>query len=131
MKAMPGPGASTLQSAKTPSDQSERILPLRSLSSDDGSLTGGGVPWLRCPVCGPMTTAGRIGHTLPFLIPRFRGAMSAAIALVAVELAAISSIRHSYLDTPFLAAALQVVVGASWSSWLAFSSAAASLLLQG
>ena len=79
--------------------------------SDDGSLTGRGVPWLRGSVCGLMTTAGGIGHTLPFLIPSFRIAMSGAIAVVAVELAAISYIRHRYMDTPFLAAAFQVVVG--------------------
>jgi hypothetical protein len=30
---------------------------------------------------------------------------------VAAELAAISFVRHRYMDTPFLAAAFQVVVG--------------------
>jgi hypothetical protein len=58
-----------------------------------------------------MTTAGGIGHTLPFLISDFRVATSAAVAIVAVELAAISFVRHRYMDTPFLAAAFQVVVG--------------------
>ena len=33
--------------------------------SDDGSLTGRGHPWVRGLVCGLMTTAGGIGHTLP------------------------------------------------------------------
>jgi VIT1/CCC1 family predicted Fe2+/Mn2+ transporter len=79
--------------------------------SDDGSLTGRGHPWVRGIVCGIMTTAGGIGHTLPFLIPSFRVAMSAAVAVVAVELAAISFVRHRYMDTPFLSAAFQVVVG--------------------
>jgi erythrin-vacuolar iron transport family protein len=79
--------------------------------SDDGSLTGRGHPWLRGLVCGLMTTAGGIGHTLPFLIPSFRLAMTAAVAVVAVELAAISYIRHRYMDTPLLSAAFQVVVG--------------------
>jgi erythrin-vacuolar iron transport family protein len=79
--------------------------------SDDGSLTGRGHPWLRGLVEGLMTTAGGIGHTLPFLIPNFRLAISAAIAVVACELMAISYIRHRYMDTPFLSAALQVVVG--------------------
>ncbi|HZT33760.1 MAG TPA: ferritin family protein [Bryobacteraceae bacterium] len=79
--------------------------------SDDGSLTGRGLPWVRGVVCGLMTTAGGIGHTLPFLIPVFRLAMSVAIAVVAVELAVISFIRHRYMDTPFLSAAMQVVVG--------------------
>ena len=79
--------------------------------SDDGSLTGRGHPWVRGIVCGMMTTAGGIGHTLPFLIASFRIATGAAVAVVAVELAAISFVRHRYMDTPFLAAAFQVVVG--------------------
>jgi rubrerythrin len=79
--------------------------------SDDGSLTGRGHPWLRGFVCGLMTTAGGIGHTLPYLIPDFRVATAVAVAIVAAELALISYIRHKYMDTPFLAAAFQVVVG--------------------
>ncbi len=79
--------------------------------SDDGSLTGRGQPLVRGTVCGLMTAAGGIGHTLPFLIHNFHLAMTAAVAVVAVELAAISFIRHRYMDTPFLSAAFQVVVG--------------------
>ncbi|HEY1360709.1 MAG TPA: ferritin family protein [Xanthobacteraceae bacterium] len=79
--------------------------------SDDGSLTGRGAPLVRGGVCGVMTTVGGLGHTLPFLIPNFWTATAVAIAVVAVELAAISYIRHRYMDTPFLAAAFQVVVG--------------------
>jgi hypothetical protein len=79
--------------------------------SDDGSLTGRGYPWVRGLVCGLMTTAGGIGHKLPFLIPQFRIAMLVAAAVVATELAAISYVRHRYMDTPFLSAAFQVVVG--------------------
>jgi erythrin-vacuolar iron transport family protein len=79
--------------------------------SDDGSLTGRGRPVLRGTVTGLMTTAGGIGHTLPFLIKDFRVAMSAAVAIVAVELAAIAYIRNRYMDTPFLSAAFQVVLG--------------------
>ena len=79
--------------------------------SDDGSLTGRGQPLLRGLICGLMTAAGGLGHSLPFLIPSFRAAISLAVAVVAVELAAISYIRHRYMDTPFLAAAFQVVVG--------------------
>ena len=33
------------------------------------------------------------------------------MGVVAVELAAISYIRHRYMDTPFLSAAFQVMVG--------------------
>ena len=79
--------------------------------SDDGSLTGRGHPWVRGVVCGLMTTAGGIGHTLPFLISDFKVATSVAAGVVAAELAAISYVRHRYMDTPFLAAAFQVVVG--------------------
>jgi erythrin-vacuolar iron transport family protein len=79
--------------------------------SDDGSLTGRGRPMLRGSVTGLMTAAGGIGHTLPFLISDFRIAMTFAVAVVAVELAAISYIRHRYMDTPLLSAAFQVVLG--------------------
>lgn len=79
--------------------------------SDDGSLTGRGHPWIRGVVCGLMTTAGGIGHTLPFLIPDFRLAMTAAIVVVAAELAAISWIRYKFMETPIFTATLQVVLG--------------------
>lgn len=79
--------------------------------SDDGSLTGRGHPWVRGLVCGLMTTAGGIGHTMPFLIPNFQIAFTTAVLVVAVELGLISYIRHRYMDSPFLTAALQVVVG--------------------
>jgi rubrerythrin len=79
--------------------------------SDDGSLTGRGAPLIRGTVCGAMTTLGGLGHTLPFLIPDFWLATIIAIGVVIVELAIISYIRFRYMDTPFLAAAFQVVVG--------------------
>jgi erythrin-vacuolar iron transport family protein len=79
--------------------------------SDDGSLTGRGHPWLRGTVCGLMTTLGGIGHTLPFLIPDFRVATALAIAVTLVELWVIAWVRARYMDTPFLQAAFQVVVG--------------------
>jgi erythrin-vacuolar iron transport family protein len=79
--------------------------------SDDGSLTGRGHPWARGLVCGLMTTAGGIGHTLPYLIPDFRIATGAAVGIVAVELAIISWIRHRYMDTPLVSATMQVVLG--------------------
>ena len=79
--------------------------------SDDGSLTGRGTPWLRGSVCGLMTTVGGIGHTLPYLVPEFWIATAIAIAVVIVELGVISWIRYRYMDTSFLAAAFQVMVG--------------------
>lgn len=79
--------------------------------SDDGKISGRGRPLIRGVVCGLMTTAGGIGHTLPFLIPNFAIAVWTALLVVAVELAAISWIRHRFLKSPWLVAALQVVIG--------------------
>lgn len=79
--------------------------------SDDGSLTGRGHPWTRGLICGLATALGGIGHTLPYLIPDFRLATGLAIAVVVLELWAISFIRARYMDTPFLRAAFQVVFG--------------------
>jgi erythrin-vacuolar iron transport family protein len=79
--------------------------------SDDGSLTGRGAPVVRGAVCGLMTAVGGLGHTLPYLIPHFFTATVLAFVVVALELAAISWIRTRYMDTPFLQAAFQVVVG--------------------
>ena len=79
--------------------------------SDDGSLTGRGSPWIRGPVCGLMTAVGGLGHTLPYLIPHFTTATIFAVIVVVIELGVISWIRMRYMDTPFLRAAFQVVVG--------------------
>ena len=79
--------------------------------SDDGSLTGRGRPIIRGAVTGVMTTAGGIGHTLPYLIQNFHAATTLAIIVVAIELAVISWVRQHYMDTPLLRAALQVVLG--------------------
>ncbi len=79
--------------------------------SDDGSLTGRGTPWIRGAICGAMTTIGGLGHTLPYLIPHFVTATLVAVAVVVVELCAISYIRYRYMDTPFLQATFQVVFG--------------------
>lgn len=79
--------------------------------SDDGELSGRGGPLLRGTICGFMTTAGGIGHTMPFLISNFRIAMMIAVGVVAVELAVIAWIRHRYMESPWLGATLQVVLG--------------------
>jgi rubrerythrin len=79
--------------------------------SDDGSLTGRGHPWMRGLVSGLMTALGGIGHTLPFLFPDFRTAMTAAVVVVLLELGVIAWIRNHYMDTPPLSAALQVGLG--------------------
>ena len=79
--------------------------------SDDGALTGRGSPVLRGLACGFMTTVGGLGHTLPYLIPEFFTATALAILVVIVELMAIAWIRWRYMETPFLRAGLQIVLG--------------------
>jgi rubrerythrin len=79
--------------------------------SDDGSLTGRGHPWLRGVVCGAMTAIGGVGHTLPFLIPRFTMAMVVAMIVVVIELGTISWVKHRYMEASALRAALQMAVG--------------------
>jgi rubrerythrin len=79
--------------------------------SDDGTLTGRGHPWLRGLIEGVMTALGGLGHTLPFLIADFRAATLVAAAVVVLELATITWIRHRYMDTPTISAAVQVGLG--------------------
>jgi erythrin-vacuolar iron transport family protein len=84
--------------------------------SDDGVISGRGSPTVRGIVCGLMTAVGGIGHTLPYLVPdswpnAFTLATTIAVAVVAVELLVIAWIRTRYMDTPFLRAMFQVVVG--------------------
>ena len=79
--------------------------------SDDGKLSGRGTPWLRGVVCGLMTTAGGLGHTMPYLVRDFRVATTVALVIVGIELGVIAWIRKRYMDTALLAAVFQVVVG--------------------
>ncbi len=84
--------------------------------SDDGSLTGRGSPLLRGGICGVMTTVGGLGHSLPYLVPDFWDnafwiATAIASVIVLVELWAIAYVRSRYMDTPFLQAVFQIVVG--------------------
>ncbi len=79
--------------------------------ADDGKLSGRGTPLLRGVVCGLMTIAGGIGHTLPYLIPDFITATVVAGAVVVVELLAIAWIQWKYMDTPPLSAVAKVMLG--------------------
>jgi rubrerythrin len=84
--------------------------------SDDGSMTGRGSPWLRGAICGLMTTLGDLGHTMPYLVPdswpdAFWIATMIAGGVVFLELWAIAYIRTRYMDTPFLQAVFQIVLG--------------------
>jgi rubrerythrin len=79
--------------------------------SDDGTLTGRGHPWIRGSICGLMTAAGGLGHTLPYLIPNFHIATTVAIGVVLIELGVIAWVRHRYMDTPWIPATIQVIIG--------------------
>jgi rubrerythrin len=84
--------------------------------SDDGALTGRGSPWIRGTLCGIMTTLGGVGHTLPYLVPdswanAFWVATGLAAIIIFIELWVIAWVRARYMDTPFLQAVFQIVVG--------------------
>jgi erythrin-vacuolar iron transport family protein len=78
---------------------------------DDGVLSGRGSPWKRGLASGVMTTLGGLGHALPYLITDFWTATTVAIIVVFVELWAIAWIQNRFMETPFLRAAFQVVLG--------------------
>ena len=78
---------------------------------DDGVLSGRGSPIKRGFASGIMTAVGGLGHALPYLLPDFWTATVIAMGVVFVELWAIAWIQNRYMETPFLRAALQVVVG--------------------
>ena len=78
---------------------------------DDGVLSGRGSPWKRGLASGVMTTLGGMGHALPYLIPDFWTATTIAMVVVFVELWAIAWIQNRFMETPFVRAALQVVLG--------------------
>jgi rubrerythrin len=80
-------------------------------ASDDGRLSGRGSPVKRGFASGIMTALGGLGHALPYLIPDFWTATSVAIVIVFFELWAIAFIQNRYMETPFLRAAFQVVLG--------------------
>jgi len=79
--------------------------------SDTGDLTGRGRPVLRGAITGGGTFAGGIFHTLPFLIPGYSAAISAAISVVAVELLTLAWLRHKFFQTSFARSFLAVTVG--------------------
>ncbi len=79
--------------------------------ADDGKLSGRGTPLLRGVVCGLMTIAGGIGHTIPYLIPDFLTATIVAGLVVVFELLAIAYIQWRYMDTPPFSAAAKMMFG--------------------
>lgn len=80
-------------------------------ASDDGQISGRGSPVKRGIAAGVMTTIGGLGHALPYLIPDFWTATIMALVVVFIELWAIVWIQNRYMQTPFLRATFQVVLG--------------------
>ena len=80
-------------------------------ASDDGVISGRGSPIKRGIASGVMTTIGGLGHALPYLIPEFWTATVIALIVVFIELWAIAWIQNRYMETPFMRAAFQVVLG--------------------
>jgi rubrerythrin len=78
---------------------------------DDGVLSGRGSPLKRGIASGVMTALGGLGHALPYLIPDFWTATTIAFVVVFVELWAIAWIQNRFMETPFLRAVFQVVLG--------------------
>jgi rubrerythrin len=79
--------------------------------ADDGLISGRGHPWMRGAITGLMTTLGGLGHTFPYLIPDFWLATAIAAVIVLIELWLIAWVRARYMDTQFMRAAFEVVVG--------------------
>ncbi|OYX66453.1 MAG: rubrerythrin family protein [Rhizobiales bacterium 32-66-11] len=78
---------------------------------DDGVISGRGSPIKRGIASGVMTAVGGLGHALPYLIPDFWTATALAVFVVFVELWAIAWIQNRYMETPFVRAVFQVVLG--------------------
>ena len=83
--------------------------------ADDGKLSGRGTPLLRGLVCGLMTMAGGIGHTIPYLIPDFWTATAVASVVVVFELLAIAVIQWRYMDTSPVSAAANARLNAAFT----------------
>lgn len=81
------------------------------VASDDGVISGRGSPITRGVVTGIMTTIGGLGHALPYLITDFWTATYLAFFVVAVELFVITWVQHKYMETPWVKAMLQILVG--------------------
>jgi len=79
--------------------------------SDDGKVTGRGMPITRGIITGLATTIGGMLHTFPFLIPKLYLALRFAYVVVIVELLAIAFIRFHYMKSPLAKTIVQVIVG--------------------
>ncbi len=80
-------------------------------ASDDGQISGRGSPIKRGFASGIMTTVGGLGHAFPYLIADFWTATVVALIVVFIELWAIAWIQNRFMETPFVKAVFQVVLG--------------------
>lgn len=79
--------------------------------SDDGTVTGRGLPLTRGLITGFATALGGMLHTLPFLIPNIRAALHTAYIVVIIELLLIAFIRYKFMETPLAKTIGQVIIG--------------------
>lgn len=79
--------------------------------SDDGTVTGRGLPFTRGMITGFATALGGMLHTLPFLISNIRTALHTAYIVVVIELLLIAFIRYKFMETPLAKTIGQVIVG--------------------
>ena len=80
-------------------------------ASDDGTISGRGSPLKSGRGIGSDDRDRRPRPRAAVSDPEFRTATTIAMVVVFIELWAIAWIQNRYMDTPFLRAALQVVVG--------------------
>src|ERR1700709_1767823 len=79
--------------------------------SDDGKVTGRGLPLSRGVITGFATMLGGMLHTLPFLISNLSVALHLAYVVVVIELFAIAYIRYRFMRTPLWSTIVQVIIG--------------------
>jgi hypothetical protein len=79
--------------------------------SDTGEQTGRGTPVLRGSITGGGTFLGGVFHTLPFLLPTFTAAITAAVIVVAIELVVLAYLRYRFFQTSFLRSFVSIAVG--------------------
>jgi hypothetical protein len=79
--------------------------------SDTGDVTGRGSPLVRGSITGFGTALGGILHTLPFLIPQYRAALTAAVVVITFELLSLAWIRYRFFQTRFLYSFASIALG--------------------
>ena len=79
--------------------------------SDDGVVSGRGKPLSRGVITGLATILGGMLHTLPFLLPDLKTALTLAYVVVVFELIVIAFIKYRYMRSPLAQTVLQVVIG--------------------